>query len=80
MSFGILTMRLMSTEFDGIFPIFNGALNIEELLNWLSEVERVLDCMEVKEHQCLKLVVMRFKGSAVAWWDQTVANRARSLT
>lgn len=52
----------------------NGVLNIEEFLNWLYEVEREFDCMVVKEHHRVKLVMMRFKGCAVASWDKTVAN------
>lgn len=53
-------------------------MTIEEFLNWLLEVERVFECMDVEENRRVKIVIMRFRGSAIAWWDHTVENRARA--
>lgn len=45
--------------------------------DWLSDVEKFFDVVEVPEQRRVKLVVICFKGGASAWWDQLVANRAR---
>jgi len=58
-------------------PEFNGQLHIEQFLDWISEVERFFDCMEIPDAKKVKLVVLKFKGGAAAWWDQTTANRAK---
>lgn len=35
------------------------------------------DHMEITESKKVKIVAFRFKGIASAWWDQTIANRAK---
>lgn len=59
-------------------PTFNDSAHIEEFLEWIIEVERFFDYMDIDEDQQVKLVVLRFKGIASAWWDQTVTNRRRA--
>lgn len=50
-------------------PVFSGLANIEEFLDWLSEVERVFDGYDVDEYRRVKILVMKFKGSVIAWWE-----------
>lgn len=57
-------------------PEFNGQLRIEDL-DWISEVERFFDCMEIPDAKKVKLVALKFEGGAAAWWDQTTMNRAK---
>lgn len=58
-------------------PHFNRSLHIEDFLEWIVEVERFFDYMEIDENQQVKLVVIRFKGVASAWSEQTVINKRR---
>lgn len=45
---------------------FNVNFHIEDFLDWLSEVEKFFDVMEVSKHRKGKLVVIRMKGRVVA--------------
>lgn len=58
-------------------PVFNGQMKIEEVLDWISEIDRFFDCMEVSESRQVKLVAMKLKGTTSVWWDQLVATQQR---
>lgn len=48
-------------------PPFNGTLHIEEFIEWMAEVDRFFDYVNIPEDQKVKLVIVRFKGLASAW-------------
>lgn len=58
-------------------PSFNGQLNIEDFLDWLHEVERFFDYMDIEEGRKVKLVAYKLKGGASAWWEQLQLSRLR---
>ena len=56
-------------------PTFNGQLHIEEFLDWLNEVERFFDYMEIPNDKKAKLVAYKLKGGVSAWWEQGQMSR-----
>lgn len=58
-------------------PTFNGTFKPEELIDWLSQVDEILDFKEVPDDRRVSLVTMRLTGRAQAWWQQLKASRVR---
>ena len=61
----------------GRYPVFYGNMNIEEFLDWLAEVDRIFDYMEIPEERRVRLVACRLKGGASAWWERLQNRRQR---
>lgn len=59
-------------------PEFNGNLNTEEFLDWLSSIEEILEYKRVPGDQCVPLIASRFKNRAMAWWQQIKELRHRA--
>ena len=59
-------------------PEFNGNLNTEEFLDWLSSIEEILEYKRVPGDQCVPLIASRFKNRAMAWWQQIKESRRRA--
>nr|GEU45665.1 putative nucleotidyltransferase, ribonuclease H [Tanacetum cinerariifolium] len=55
-------------------PNFVGNLNIEAMLDWLYEVDKFFDIMEVPEEEQVKVVAYKLRGGAGAWWQQSGNN------
>lgn len=58
-------------------PSFNGQLNIEDFLDWLNEVKRFFDYMDIEEEKKVQLVTYKLKSGASAWWEQLQLSRMR---
>lgn len=58
-------------------PKFQGGIQPEEFLDWLSVVDEVFMSKEVPEKKKVSLVATRLRGHALAWWRQTKSLRER---
>lgn len=58
-------------------PQFDGSLKPEEFIDWLSQVEEILEFKEVPEGRRVALVTIRLHGRAQAWWQQLKQTRVR---
>jgi hypothetical protein len=58
------------TNFKVELPDFHGSLNPDEFMDWIHTVERVFDYHEAPDSRKAKLVAVRLKGRASAWWEQ----------
>ncbi len=58
-------------------PEFAGTLHAEGFIHWLHEIERVFEYKEVPDRVKVKLVSIKLKGRASAWWEQLRRSRDR---
>ena len=58
-------------------PEFQGSGRPEELLDRINAIEEVFEYKEVLENKLVSLTATRFRGRAVAWWQQPKLTRIR---
>jgi hypothetical protein len=56
-------------------PMYEGNLDVEELLDWIRALDKYFDYEDVEEDRKVKHVVTRLKGHATLWWDELQADR-----
>jgi hypothetical protein len=56
-------------------PMYEGNLDVEELLDWIRALDKYFDYEDVEEDKKVKHVVTRLKGHAALWWDELQADR-----
>ncbi|GJX72611.1 RNA-directed DNA polymerase [Tanacetum coccineum] len=56
-------------------PNFVTNLDIEAMLDWLYEVDKFFDIMEVPEEEQVKVVAYKLRGGEGAWWQREQHNR-----
>jgi hypothetical protein len=58
-------------------PMYEGNLNVEELLDWINAMDKYFDYEDIDEEKKVKHVVTRMKGHATLWWDELQADKRR---
>ena len=58
-------------------PFFSDNLNIEDFIDWIADIDKFFDYMEVSEEKRVRLVACRLKGNASAWWERLQNMRIR---
>jgi hypothetical protein len=56
-------------------PMYEGNLDVEELLDWIRSMDKHFDYEDVDEEKKVKQAVTRLKGHATLWWDELQAER-----
>jgi hypothetical protein len=52
-------------------PVYEGNLDVEELLDWISTLEKYFDYKEIDDEKKVKHAVTILKGHAALWWDRS---------
>jgi hypothetical protein len=55
-------------------PMYEGNLDVEEMLVWFRDLDKYFDYEDVEEDKKVKHVVTRLKGHAKLWWDELQAD------
>jgi hypothetical protein len=53
--------------------MYEGNLEVEELLDWVRAMEKYFNYEVVEEDKMVKNVVTRLKGHVALWWDELQA-------
>jgi hypothetical protein len=56
-------------------PVYEGNLDVEELLDWIRALDTYFDYEDIEEDKKVKHAVMRLKGHAALWWDELQADK-----
>jgi hypothetical protein len=56
-------------------PMYEGNLDVEEILDWIRALDKYFDYEDVKEDKKVKHAITRLKGHASLWWDELQADR-----
>jgi glucose-6-phosphate isomerase len=51
-------------------PMYEGNLNVEELMDWINTMDKYFDFEEVEDRKKVKYATTRLKGHATIWWDE----------
>ncbi|GKA13938.1 transposon ty3-I gag-pol polyprotein [Tanacetum coccineum] len=62
-------------------PTFHGSMNVEDFLDWMSELDTFFKFYEIPMDNRVNLVAYKLKGGAQSWWKnlQTVRERQGKL-
>jgi len=58
-------------------PMYEGSLNAEELMDWISALDKYFDYGEVDDKNKVKFAVTKLKGHATIWWDELQTSKMR---
>lgn len=72
-------MRIEKKELDVKLeiPEYSGSMKGEECLDWLNSVDKNFYYKDLVDYNRVKLVVLKLKGCAAAWWEQLQKSRFR---
>jgi hypothetical protein len=55
-------------------PMYEGNLNVEELIDWINSLDKYFDYDDVDEGKKVKYAVTRLKGHVSLWWNELQAD------
>ena len=65
------------SRFEIEFPEFDGNLDHEEFVDWLSQVKEIFACYDIPKFNKVKLAATNLRGKARSWWEQSKIQRLR---
>jgi hypothetical protein len=71
----IKAISRMSSKTKMDIPVYEGNLNVEELLDWIRALDTYFDYEDIEEDKKVRHAVTKLKGHAALWWDELQADR-----
>ena len=65
------------SRFEIEFPKFDGILDHEEFVDWLSQAKEIFTSYDILESKKVKLAGTNLRGKARSWWEQLKIQRLR---
>jgi hypothetical protein len=65
----------MSAKVKMDIPVYEGNLDVEELLDWIRALDTYFDYEDIEEDKKVRHAITRLKGHAALWWDELQADR-----
>jgi hypothetical protein len=56
-------------------PVYEGSLDVEEMLDWIRAIDTYFDYEDIEEDKKVRHAVTKLKGHATLWWDELQADR-----
>jgi hypothetical protein len=56
-------------------PVYEGNLDVEELLDWIRALDTYFDYEDIEEDKKVRHAVTRLKGHTALWWDELQEDR-----
>ena len=51
-------------------PMYEGNLNVEEIMDWINALNKYFDFEEIKDKKKVRYAATKMKGDEAIWWDQ----------
>ena len=58
-------------------PIYEGNINVEEIMDWINALNKYFDFEEVEDKKKVRYAVTKLKGNETIWWDELQIYRER---
>ena len=66
----IRAISRMSSKTKMDIPVYEGNLNVEELLDWIRALDTYFDYEDIEEDKKVRHVVTKLKGHVALWWNE----------
>lgn len=58
-------------------PDFKGSLNLDDFVDWLHLIERVIEYQGYSDEKKCKVAIFKFKDYALLWWENAKKQRSK---
>jgi hypothetical protein len=66
----IKAISRMSSKTEMDIPVYEGSLDVEELLDWIRALDNYFDYEDIEEDKKVRHAISKLKGQAALWWDE----------
>ena len=60
-------------------PNYSGCLNLEELIDWVREMENYFGIEQIEDPKRVKFTFLKLKNHTLLWWGNMQSNRVKMV-